>query len=65
MWKAIFIIVVSCLVIAGLTTLVASVIADGNSLAKTLLSLRDTVNTIGLVVVAIIMIVGFLGGGHR
>ncbi|MFC1903632.1 hypothetical protein ACFLW9_01980 [Chloroflexota bacterium] len=60
MLKAIFIIAISCLVITGITTLIASILPDGDALAQSLISLRNAVNTLGIATIAILVVAGFL-----
>jgi len=60
--KAIFIIVIACLIITGIATLIASVFEVGDTVANSLQTLRETVNTIGLMTIAIILIGSFIGG---
>ena len=65
MLKAIFIIAISCLAITGITTLIASLLPDGDALAQSLILLRDAVNTLGIATIAIIVVASFFGGGRR
>ena len=62
MIKAIFIIALACLIISGITTLIASMLEEGNEFANSLIALRNATNTIGLVAIVIILISSFIGG---